>query len=177
MVIQNVRDSITANPKAFLPKESYKRNNGPFLIDEYFMTKTAVSDYTTQVSVLDEDQNPIVTVEVDIYDDMDEVERQLAFVAALADPFRENITDRQLQAILDKYDLFMEHAQFPASPSEDFDDLRLVKTVIAHVRHGRTVEAFFAVPEPHRKKTRTDYSQNRFRMVATEIVEALQAAA
>lgn len=178
MKIQNLADTLTADPAAFTEYDTFKRDNAPYLIDEYFITETAVSDYEIRVSVLDEDQNPIVTGVVDIYDDMAEAKRQIAFVGALTTRFRDTFTDAQLRALLDSYDLFVANAQVPENYyTENFDDLRLVQQVINYVIFsGKDVEEFFAVPTHTRKNQRTDFSQNRFRKIATEIAEKFQAA-
>jgi hypothetical protein len=63
---------------------------------------------------LSEDQNPIVTAVVDIYDDVTEAERQIAFVGSLSNRFRQNITDAQLKAILDSRTI-RSNGKFPAS--------------------------------------------------------------
>lgn len=139
------------------------------MIDEYFITHVALDDYTTRVSILDEDQNPIVTAVVDILDDPEEAERQMAFVGSISDSFRQNISDAQLRAILDGYDLFVAEAQFPTSRTQDFDDLRLLQSLIKFLHRGGMVEDFFAPPVVTRKNRATDYSQNRFRSVATQI--------
>lgn len=171
MKIQNVVETITANPEKFdthLTRTVSKRNNDPFLIDEYFITHIALDDYTTRVSVLDEDQNPIVTAVVDILDDIDEAERQIAFVGSISTRFRQNITDAQLRTILDSYELFVAKADFPISSAQDFDDLRLLQNVFSVIYQGGTVKGFFT-PTATRKGRATDYSQHKFREVATEI--------
>lgn len=172
MKINNIAETITANAEKFETHRNRtvsKRDNDPFLIDEYFITHIALDDYTTRVSVLDEDQNPIVTAVVDILDDIDEVERQLAFVSSISDSFRQNITDAQLRAILDCYDLFVAEAQFPTSQTRDFEDLRLLQNLLRFIHRGGTIEEFFAAPAATRKNRATDYSQNQFRSVATQI--------
>lgn len=171
MKIQNVVETITANAEKFdthLSRTVSKRNNAPFLIDEYFITHIALDDYTTRVSVLDEDQNPIVTAVVDILDDIDGAERQIAFVGSISNRFRQNITDAQLRAILDGYELFEAKAEFPTSPTQDFDDHRLLKNLFSVLYQGGTVEGFFT-PTVTRKNRATDYSQHKFREVATKI--------
>lgn len=171
MKIHNIAETITANAEKFETHRNRtvsKRNNDPFLIDEYFITHIALDDYTTRVSVLDEDQNPIVTAVVDILDDIDEAERQIAFVGSISNRFRQNITDAQLRAILDSYELFTAKAEFPTSLTQDFDDLRLLKNLFSVIYQGGTVEGFFA-PKTTRKNRATDYSQHKFRAVATEI--------
>lgn len=175
MKIQNLVDTLTADRAAFTEYDTFKRDNAPFLIDEYFMTRTEVSDYEIRISVLDYDQNPVVTAVVDIYDDIDEAERQLAFVGAFPDSFRQNMTDAQLGALLDSYETFVAAARFPKSYyTENFDDLRLVQKAVGYVVNGGEAEAFFAVPEPTRKNRRTDYSQHPFRAVAEQIAQMVQ---
>lgn len=172
MKIQNIAETITANAEKFethLNRTVSKRDNAPFLIDEYFITHVALDDYTTRVSVLDEDQNPIVTAVIDILDDSEEAERQMAFVGSISDSFRQNISDAQLRAILDGYELFVAEAQFPTSRTRDFEDLRLVQSLLRFLHRGGTIEEFFAAPAATRKNRATDYSQNRFRSVATQI--------
>ena len=171
MKIQNIADTITANPEAFALQSERtvsKRNNDPYLIDEYFITHVSLDDYRTRISVLDEDQLPIVTAVVDIYDDIAEAERQLAFVGSISNRFRENITDAQLRAILGNYDIFVENAEFPTSPRQDFDDLRLVQFLFSVLYQGGTIDGFFT-PTVTRKRHSTDYSQHKFREVATRI--------
>lgn len=178
MKIQNIAETITADAEKFALQSERtvsKRNNGPFLIDEYFITHVSLDDYRTRISVLDEDQNPIVTAVVDIYDDVAEAERQIAFVGSLSNRFRQNITDSQLRAILDSYELFEATAEFPASPDQDFDDHRLLKNVFSVMYQGGTVEGFF-YPTISRKNRATDYSQHKFRKVATEIANKFRAA-
>jgi hypothetical protein len=174
MIIQNLADSITANPEFFSEWDTHKRNNVPLLADEYFIVHTAVDDYSTRISVLDEDQNPIVTAVVDVYDDHEEAELQLSFVGSISDTFLEDITDAQLRAILEGYDLFMAEAQFPVSG--DFDDLRLLKNLFRYLQCGKTVEEYFTPPAATRKNSWPDRSQNRFRATATAIAELFQAA-
>lgn len=172
MKIQNIADTITADPEAFALQSEWtvnKRNNEPFLIEEYFIRRVSLDDYRTRISVLDEDQLPIVTAVVDIYDDIEEAERQLAFVGGVADFCDRNLTDAQLNALLDCYDLFVEKADFPTSRNQDFDDLRLVQFLSRVVYRGGTVEGFFT-PVITRKNHSKDYSQHKFRETATQIV-------
>lgn len=179
MKIQNIVKTITANPEEFYTSSDCKvskRDNAPFLIDEYFITHKTIDDYTTRISVLDEDQNPIVTAVVDILDDHEEAERQMAFVGSISDRFRHNITDAQLKAILDGYELFVAEAKFPTSHTQDFDDLNLLKNLFSSLHRGRTPEEFFSSPAETRKNRATDYSQNRFRAVATQIANIFLAA-
>lgn len=176
MKIKNLAATLTANPAVFGEYATSKRDNGPFLPDEYFMTLTPIEEYEIRISVLDEDQNPIVTGLVDVYDDLEEAKRQMAFVGALTSRFRERFSDAQLRAMLDCYDLFMAEAQFPVG-REDFDDLRMVSYAINYVTYnGKDVEELFAPPSHTRKNKRTDWSGHRFRAVATQITNAVQAA-
>jgi hypothetical protein len=176
MKIQNLADTLTADPAAFGEYETFKRDNVPFLIEEYFMTRTPIDEYRLRISVLDEDQNPIVTGVVDIYDDLEEAERQIAFVGALASRFRDWFTDAQLRTMLDCYDLFMAKAQFPVG-REDFTDLRMVSYALDYAIHsGKDVEELFAPATHTRKNKRTDWSGHRFRAVATQITNAVVAA-
>lgn len=176
MKIQTVADTITAKPEAFGNWDTLKSHNAPFLIEEYYIATQQVSDYETRIAVLDEDQNPIVTALIDVYDDFEEAKLQLAFVAALSDRFRQDATDAQLKELLESYELFVENAQFPKDRFADFDDLRLVTNLMGYLRIGKTPEDFFAAPKATRKYTPTDYSQDRFRAVATEIANKFIAA-
>lgn len=172
MKIQNIADTITADPEEFALQSERtvsKRNNDPFLIEEYFITHVSLDDYRTRISVLDEDQLPIVTAVVDIYDDIAESERQLAFVGGIADFCDRNLTDAQLHALLDCYDLFVENADFPTSRHQDFDDLRLVQFLSRVIYRGGSVKGFFT-PVVTRKNHANDYSQHKFREIATQIV-------
>lgn len=179
MKIQNLADSLTADPAAFSPRHEYDRwktHNAPFLIEEYFITENDVDEYTIRVSVRDEDQNPVVTGVVDVYDDMESAKLQLAYVASLIPARAPQFSDAQLRALLDTYELFTSAAQFPEG-REDFTDLRMVQYSISYVLHsGKDIEELFAVPVPRRKTTPTDYSQHRMRAVATAIVRKFQAA-
>lgn len=175
MAIQNLANTITADPAAFGTWDTYKSHNAPFLVEEYYIVTQKTNDYETRIAVLDEDQLPIVTAVVDVYDDIEEAKRQLAFVASISDHFRHRITDAQLVALLSSYDLFVSNATFP-NGREDFHDLRLVKNLIWAIDHGRMPEDYFAVPTPRRKRVPTDYSQHPFRATATKIAEAFIAA-
>lgn len=175
MKIQNLANTITADPAVFGEWEALKSHNPPFLIEEYYIATMQISDYETRISVLDEDQLPIVTAVVDVYDDLDEAKRQLAFVGSIADHFRERITDAQLRSLLESYEFFMENATFPVG-REEFEDHRLVKLLVWYVERGYSPEQYFAVPEPHRKKRPVDLSQHPFRAVATKIANDFIAA-
>lgn len=174
--IQNLADSLTTNASAFtLPYDTCKSHNKPFLIEEFYITETVVDDYTIRIAVLDEDQNPILAGDVDIYDVMGEAKLQLAYVASLISVGGRNSSDAQVRALLDTYELFDSSAQYPAD-NEDFDDLRTVQQVMRFVLHtGKDADEFFAVPAARRKTTPMDYSKSRFRAVATEIVRKFQA--
>lgn len=172
MIIQNLAATITVDRAAFGSFDTFKRDNAPFLIDEYFITRTALTEYETRISVLDFDQNPVVSGVVDVYDDIDEGERQLAFVGALVNVLSLDVKDFQLRALLGCYDLFTEQARFPVVRFGDFDDLRLVQRLIAFVQRGGTVEDFFAIPVATRKRQPADYSAHPFRAVAAKIAEA-----
>lgn len=179
MKTQILPNTLTADPDAFGVYETFKRNNEPFLIDEYFITRTRLDDYETRVSVLDEDQNPIVTAVVeDVYANMEAAEHELAFVGAIASQFRfgPRLSDAQLLSLKNNYELFLVNATFPSERYPDFQDLILVKKLIGHVQRGGSVEEFFTPPVHTRKNVRTDYSIHPFREVATTIAKDFVAA-
>lgn len=175
MKIQNIANTITADRAAFVKEwDTLKSHNAPFLIEEYYIATLEVSEYDVRVAVLDEDQIPVVTAVVDIYDNMDEAKRQLAFVGSIAQ-YITNPTDAQLVALLDSYEFFVDNATFPEG-REEFEDHRLVKNLMGYVNHGNALEKYFTVPEHTRKHRYADFSQHPFRAAATQIVEKVVAA-
>lgn len=182
MKIQNIADTITADPADFVWDDTttFKFFNRPFLIEEYYITETSVSDYQTRVSVLDEDKNPVVTAVVDIYDDLDEAKRQLAFVGSLTNNFRHGVTsDARLRSLLDSYGLFMEKTTIPEDPRvfyHGFEDLQLLGKVIDYVKLDRDAEDFFAPHKLSRKNgnRQTDYTVHPFRETAIQIANAFR---
>ena len=177
MIIQNLMDTLTGVDIDFDHKayDFFKRDNAPYLIDEYFITHTKLSEYETRVAVLDEDQNMIASAVVDIYDDIAEAERQLAFVASLSSSsVRNAATVAQLKAMLAFYDEFVASAAVPKDYyREDFEDLRVVQRAVSYVHAGMTVEQVFTVRPATRKRQFTDYYANhRFRPLAEKIAQA-----
>lgn len=172
MKIQNVADTISNDPALFTERgmwDSWKSHNSAYLVEEYIVAHTALNDYEIRIEVLDEDQLPLATAVVDIYDDLDEAKLQVSFVAGIL-PRRYGISEAQVKALHDSYDLFVANAEFPTDRTQDFHDYRLVQRVISYVLHsGKDVDDFFAAPAPTRKRTFTDNSQHPFRAVATEI--------
>lgn len=179
--IQNVADTISNDPALFTERltwDSWKSHNPLYLVEEYIVAHTAINDYEIRIDVVDEDQLPLATAVVDVYDDLDEAKLQVSFVAGLL-PRRYDVSEAQVKALHDSYELFVSNAKFPTESRQDFHDFRLVQQVINYVMHsGKDADQFFAVSAPTRKRTVVDNSQHPFRVVATEIarkfVEAKQ---
>lgn len=171
-IIQNVADTISNDPALFTERgmwDSWKSHNPLYLVEEYIVAHTALNDYEIRIEVLDEDQLPLATAVVDIYDDLEEAKLQVSYVAGLL-PRQNGVSEAQVKALHESYDLFVANVSFPTEPRQDFHDYRLVQRAISYVMHsGKDVDEFFAAPASTRKRTFTDNSQHPFRAVATEI--------
>lgn len=171
---ENILNSITSDPAAFevFDQEPEPYTEGPeeqeisgwkvpYIIQEFSVRTIKLDEYQTRVAVFDEDRLPIVTADIDVYDDQEAAVETLAFVAHVmpSNYYHNRISASKVRAIAQAYPAFKDSTPPQPSVNENTDEVGLTSYLVGRADSGTPSDEMMTyLNRPETRKNKGKYT-------------------
>lgn len=155
-VSPNVYATVSSAPEDSLSisdeEVEYSRGTLNFVPTEFFTAVKRVDDYNIRVAILDEDQLPLATAVIDLYDNPQETAQALGFASYFIDDYSNRPNKAQLEVLLKYYTRYGNEFEMPTKVEQKMPTLSLANYVLRNAPKHESPEAALAQLKAYQMK-------------------------